>query len=340
MFYSVGIDASYSATAAVAIPGNWDCDLSRVLRPPNDRGEPTVYGTTEEDGNHAERRALICRDLVDWIGWIQRKPKAEVVVIIEAGIINPFDIVSIRLQERLAGAIEDALWHHLQIECRFIEQTTLRKLLLGRLPKEDRKSDVAAVLSALAPGWTGDQYDALTAANYGVYAEELPYLTDLLPGKADSQLRIPSAAGFCNPSELPKGQAGRNLCRQCSNECPKKQQTFCSSECVDAWKIKTQPPFARRKVHQRDGGVCADCGRACDALKIELSKLDKAERSARLVEYGYPPKAQHLWEMDHIVPVVEGGGSCDLSNLRTLCIPCHRKVTAALRARLRAKGAA
>jgi hypothetical protein len=33
------------------------------------------------------------------------------------------------------------------------------------------------------------------------------------------------------------------------------------------------------------------------------------------------------------VPVVEGGGECDLSNLRTLCLKCHRNVTAQLRMR-------
>lgn len=40
-----------------------------------------------------------------------------------------------------------------------------------------------------------------------------------------------------------------------------------------------------------------------------------------------------LWDADHIVPVVEGGGECDLSNIRTLCLRCHRAMTAALRAR-------
>ena len=40
-----------------------------------------------------------------------------------------------------------------------------------------------------------------------------------------------------------------------------------------------------------------------------------------------------LWDMDHIVPVVEGGGECDLDNLRTLCIWCHKRVTAELAAR-------
>lgn len=40
-----------------------------------------------------------------------------------------------------------------------------------------------------------------------------------------------------------------------------------------------------------------------------------------------------LWEMDHIVPVSEGGGLCGLDNLRTLCVPCHRDKTAALAAK-------
>jgi 5-methylcytosine-specific restriction enzyme A len=40
------------------------------------------------------------------------------------------------------------------------------------------------------------------------------------------------------------------------------------------------------------------------------------------------------WEADHITPVVEGGDS-GLENIRTLCRPCHRSVTSALRERLR-----
>ena len=37
-----------------------------------------------------------------------------------------------------------------------------------------------------------------------------------------------------------------------------------------------------------------------------------------------------LWDADHLVPVAEGGGQCDLSNMRTLCLLCHREATAAL----------
>ena len=44
---------------------------------------------------------------------------------------------------------------------------------------------------------------------------------------------------------------------------------------------------------------------------------------------------KHLWDADHIVPVAEGGGECDLSNMRTLCLRCHRAATAELRRRMK-----
>jgi hypothetical protein len=34
------------------------------------------------------------------------------------------------------------------------------------------------------------------------------------------------------------------------------------------------------------------------------------------------------------LPVVEGGGECDLQNLRTFCLICHRQQTLELRRRL------
>ena len=44
-----------------------------------------------------------------------------------------------------------------------------------------------------------------------------------------------------------------------------------------------------------------------------------------------------LWEADHIVPVIEGGGECGLEGIRTLCVFCHKSETAALRRRLAGK---
>jgi 5-methylcytosine-specific restriction endonuclease McrA len=60
--------------------------------------------------------------------------------------------------------------------------------------------------------------------------------------------------------------------------------------------------------------------------------------SARFTELSLPRHLQdltrRLWEADHTIPVVEGGGDCGPENLRTLCWACHRAETAKLKKRL------
>lgn len=46
-------------------------------------------------------------------------------------------------------------------------------------------------------------------------------------------------------------------------------------------------------------------------------------RAAHRVAIDEPP-----WQADHVVPVADGGDWFDLANIRTLCVPCHRGVTA------------
>lgn len=108
----------------------------------------------------------------------------------------------------------------------------------------------------------------------------------------------------------PLGPNGERLCYNCLGPLPKGRNFNCSKECSENWRIRTSPAYVRFKLFQRDKGICAICG------------------------------SSDFWEADHIVPVIEGGGECDLANYRTLCIPCHRKVTAELRARLAAKAQA
>jgi 5-methylcytosine-specific restriction endonuclease McrA len=172
--------------------------------------------------------------------------------------------------------------------------------------------------------------------------------------------RVPKEAGWIDHRKLPKGTFGRALCRKCGDEVPYPRKSFCSDECVHEWKIRTQPTYAAKEVLKRDAGVCALCRRDCLLLKKELWALRAQERKARwglkqAVDHGMPSDRQldafvqrcrelglpeslwhldrRLWEMDHTLPVVEGGGSCGLENLRTLCWACHRAVTNELRAR-------
>ena len=132
-------------------------------------------------------------------------------------------------------------------------------------------------------------------------------------------------AGWADPKTLPKGPNGRALCRYCGVEVPEGRRSFCSGEravfvyrtgacrsegwgCVHEHLVRSQSAYARKCVWARDLGKCATCPMVA-------------------------APAGHAWQADHIVPVIEGGGSCGLEGIRTLCTTCHRRETKALAAR-------
>ena len=116
-----------------------------------------------------------------------------------------------------------------------------------------------------------------------------------------------------------KGTNGRDACLQCMGDIIDKQRsTFCSKDCSDAFYIKSRPAYARKKVFERDKGICAKC------QKDVFAGTGRTPRSRGTGD---------LWQADHIVAVVEGGGECSLGNLRTLCTTCHKVETASLAAR-------
>jgi 5-methylcytosine-specific restriction protein A len=143
--------------------------------------------------------------------------------------------------------------------------------------------------------------------------------------------------GWINSRKLPKGPNGRPLCRQCAVEVPSGRRSFCSAQCVHEWKLRTDPGYLREKVFERDEGVCAGCGLDTVALRFHFLKLDYKARHRFLLEWNLKEGFRRsLGDADHIIPVADGGGECDLSNMRTLCLKCHRAVTSLLRERLNA----
>jgi 5-methylcytosine-specific restriction endonuclease McrA len=87
----------------------------------------------------------------------------------------------------------------------------------------------------------------------------------------------------------------------------------------------TQPGHLRSLVYERDVrdtplGHLVPCAR-CHGE----SPLGPKTNWARVVR-----------EVDHTVPIVEGGHPFDLANLRSLCRPCHKIETAELRTRMAA----
>lgn len=149
-----------------------------------------------------------------------------------------------------------------------------------------------------------------------------------------TKYRTIKEAKKANPErfKLRKGPGGNNLCRWCSVEVTPPRRTFCSgnlneysrrkingvwtkiqtkagSGCVHTWMLCSSPQYARKAVFDRDQGVCAVCG-----LEHQLNGS---------------------WAADHIVPVWLNGGieigmseESFMSNLQTLCSPCHKVKTA------------
>lgn len=157
--------------------------------------------------------------------------------------------------------------------------------------------------------------------------------------------RISKQAGL-QKGPRPVGPTGRPTCRQCGQECPVGRRTFCSKECVDAWKIKTDPGYVRILLFRRDHGVCHHCGLDCDAVRRRLRHLalhpDPSDECSNRYCFDavrtkpcrcrycetkrqYPGyrAGQSYWEAHHIVPVSQGGGECGLDGYWTLCRKCH-----------------
>lgn len=93
-------------------------------------------------------------------------------------------------------------------------------------------------------------------------------------------------------------------------------------QCVDTYNA-TDPRELRRRVRRRDRGRCAVCRLDTYALK---RRMKGRGMWSKLCEKGFV-RRRALWELDHIVPLIDGG-SHDPSNLQTLCVPCHREKTA------------
>ncbi len=149
---------------------------------------------------------------------------------------------------------------------------------------------------------------------------------------------LPEAGRLGRRDELPAGPNGLPLCRWCQMEILKKRRrTFCSDYCVHQWRLRSDPGYLRDQVFARDRGVCAGCGADTVAIFNALKRARGAAQAAGLSLYGMKTirSRRSLWDADHIRPVAEGGGQCDVDNLRTLCLPCHREETAELRRRLR-----
>ncbi len=157
--------------------------------------------------------------------------------------------------------------------------------------------------------------------------------TETLHGKPP---RTRPDAGRLRPADRPAGDNGRPTCRLCARPVGKRRRTFCSDNCSHEWRLRTSPSYVRRMLYRRDRGRCATCGMHTASLRARWNKLPAEDRAAAEKAFGLHSRRHSMWDADHFLPVALGGGQCGLDGYRTLCIPCHKAATAALREQLRA----
>lgn len=139
----------------------------------------------------------------------------------------------------------------------------------------------------------------------------------------------------------------RGECTWCGIPVGKGRRTWCSDACAQSFLNRCSPGHAAAFVQQRDNGICSVCRQDVEvqqkafeeAWKIRQVELQQAGITSKIwyhrdllkVQFGF---ARGQWyEIDHEIPVSEGGGLCDPSKLRLLCGRCHKQATDELAAR-------
>lgn len=135
-----------------------------------------------------------------------------------------------------------------------------------------------------------------------------------------------------------KGPNGRGICRWCGTEVPPGRRSFCSDAHVHEWRLRSDGQYLREQVYKRDLGKCASCKTDTRLQKIAVEDaLHAAGYAEKTFDYLDVLKSlnitiaearKSLWQADHVLPVENGGGLCDLDNFQTLCIKCHKFKTA------------
>eukprot|EP00439_Symbiodinium_sp_Y106_P026977 s3964_g3.t1 len=148
-------------------------------------------------------------------------------------------------------------------------------------------------------------------------------------------------------------------------------EMFCAGPCRALYFGKRSGTSLRRQLFELERGVCQRCGLDCHGLwqNLKSSKSSWPEKLRRMAAESksaqsaalhtllsyltrFDTESQDdfnltegsLWQADHILPVWQGGGTCGLENMQTLCASCHSLKTSeetkqrALRARALAAG--
>jgi 5-methylcytosine-specific restriction protein A len=136
---------------------------------------------------------------------------------------------------------------------------------------------------------------------------------------------------------------GEGACAWCAAELPARRRTWCSDRCGDAFWANHWWSVARSTAKRRDKYRCKRCGARGPKRPTVAAHRTRAAYLKAMRAWREQKKVGRL-EVNHIEPAAGRHGqlSCvhHLNNLETLCLPCHKEHTAALRAQPAAEEAA
>lgn len=125
------------------------------------------------------------------------------------------------------------------------------------------------------------------------------------------------------------------FCKECFDKIPEgsRRRVYCSKECSDLFSMQVKSSFARKWVLKRDKGICNSCGLDCVARRRHCCRIHHLCYTLPDHKVKFKNKKLFvgtLWDMDHIIPVRDGGRTIP-ENLQTLCWWCHQTKTKEMR---------
>jgi Holliday junction resolvasome RuvABC endonuclease subunit len=180
---AAGLDLSLTGLGAVAVPENWDLDWRRVERASFGVSLPRGASTRQV----TDRLRNLTRDVRVWL----IRMHVTHVFIEDLPTHAAFSIVPLA---ELRGVVRLDLLDEAHLDVTFVNQSSARKLLLGKLPGKDRKAHVVEALKAAGAEFEDkDQYDAFAAVNARLGDLGIPQLKSLLWDPDAPKVKAPRA---------------------------------------------------------------------------------------------------------------------------------------------------